>query len=321
MSGHSFYGFIGKSRVVQEVFQLTRKAARTDVTVLIRGASGTGKELVAQAIHELSQRKRKPFIAVNTGSIPPTMVGSELFGHEKGAFTSAISSKKGCFEIAKGGTLLLDEISAMDENMQVSLLRVLETKKIKRVGGSDMINVNVRVITATNKDLWNEALVGRFREDLLFRLEVFTINLPPLRERREDIPLLAEHFLHLYNNEYRRKITKISAEVMEVLLNYNWAGNVRELQNTIQRAMLVCEGNVIEAKDLPARLIASDRHDGTVQIDIGTPLQEAEKIIIEKTLLSLGGNKNRTAKVLGISRKSLYNKMSRYGLLASSPRK
>lgn len=321
MSVNFFNGIIGKSEVMQDVFQLIVKAARTDVTVLIRGASGTGKELVAQAIHELSQRKTKPFIAVNTGAIPPTMVGSELFGHEKGAFTSAISSRKGYFEITKGGTLFLDEISAMDENMQVSLLRVLETRRIKRIGGSDMINVDVRVITATNKDLWNEALAGRFREDLLYRLDVFTINLPPLRERQEDIPLLAEHFLQLYNNEYRRKIKKISAGAMKALLNYDWAGNVRELQNTIQRVILVCEGDVITVNDLPARLVASDRHDGAVQIDIGTSLREAEKTIIEKTLLSLRGNKNKTAKILGISRKSLYNKMSRHGLIASAPGK
>lgn len=318
MSTPSFHGIIGKSTFMQEVFRLIKEAAKTDVTVLIRGASGTGKELVAQAIHELSHRKKKPFIAVNTGAIPPTMVGSELFGHERGAFTGAISSRKGYFEIAKGGTLFLDEISAMEENMQVSLLRVLETKRIRRVGGTVMINVSVRVIAATNKDLWNETQAGRFREDLLFRLEVFTINLPPLRERQEDIPLIANHFLHMYNKEHGRKIEKITAGAMHVLLHYNWAGNVRELQNSIQRAILVCKGRVITPEDLPRRLMAGDYHDSPIQINIGTSLEEAERTIIEKTLQSLGRNKHKTAKVLGISRKTLYNKMSRYGLVLPS---
>jgi DNA-binding NtrC family response regulator len=316
VSGFSFQGIIGESMLMREVFRLITEAAGSDVNVLIKGESGTGKDLVAHTIHNLSRRKGEPFLPVSTSGMPANMVPSQLFGHEREAFTGAISSKKGYFEIARGGTLFIDEISATEESIQICLLRVLETKTLKRVGGGKMIKVNARLIAATNKNLWREVLAGKFREDLLFRLEVFPITLPSLRDRREDLPHLAEHFLRLYNKEYGRRIKKISADAMEVLLNCEWPGNVRELQNTVQRAILVCEDNVITPDHLPPRLITGDHHDGAVQINIGTSLQEAEKRIIEKTFVFLGGNKNETARVLGISRKSLRSKMFRYGISA-----
>ncbi len=262
VSEDSFHGITGKSQEMQRVFRLITLAAETDATVMVLGESGTGKELVATAVQELSNRSDKPFIRVNCGALPETLLESELFGHEKGAFTGAIRQRTGRFEAADSGSIFLDEIGDISPQMQIKLLRVLQQGEFERVGGEKTIKVNVRVITATNKDLMNEVREGRFREDLYYRLRVFPINLPALRQRPDDIPLLAQHFIGKFSARTGKLISGISREAMGRLMSYRWPGNIRELENAVEYAFAVCQERIIGSEDLPVELSSSDAESG-----------------------------------------------------------
>ena len=308
-----FNEIVGKGKGIRQVLEKIREIADIEVPVLITGASGTGKELVARAIHQASERSDKPFIAVNTGAISRDLIISELFGHEKGSFTGAIDQKKGKFEEANGGTLFLDEISTMSETVQIALLRVLENHTIDRVGGKREIPVDVRIVAATNENLETCIANGSFREDLYYRLNVYLIELPPLRERKEDIPLLAEHFIYHFNREYNRKIKNISSEAMAMLKAYGWRGNVRELRNVIIRAMISAKDE-IKPTDLPIHAMKDAMSDEEIRFQAGMSLPEIEKESIIKTMKKVNGNKAKAAELLGISRRSLYNKIAEYGI-------
>lgn len=308
-----FGDIVGKSRGLKNVVKKINQIADVDVPVLIYGESGTGKELVARAIHMASQRREQPFVAVNTGAIPKELISSELFGHEKGAFTGAIDSKKGKFEEASGGTLFLDEISSMSEQVQISLLRVLENQMIERVGGNRVIPVDVRVVAATNEALDELISKGTFRTDLYYRLNVYNIELPPLRDRKDDILLIADYYVNRFNSEYSKTVKGISDEAAEILKSYSWPGNVRELRNIVLRAMISAR-DVIRKKDLPAMLTKGYRPGHEIRIQAGTPLPEIERVSIVKTLQMARGNKLRAAEMLGISRRSLYNKIEDYDI-------
>jgi two-component system response regulator HydG/two-component system response regulator AtoC len=308
-----FDEIIGKGKQIKLVMKKIREIADIDVPVLVTGESGTGKELVARAIHQSSGRSDKPFIAVNTGAIAKDLIISELFGHEKGSFTGAVDQKKGKFEEANGGTLFLDEISTMNESVQIALLRVLENNTIDRVGGKREIPVNVRIVAATNENLENCISEGTFREDLYYRLNVYLIELPPLRERKEDIPLLTEHFIQKFNQEYNRQVKGISQEAMNLLKDYGWRGNVRELRNIILRAMISAKDE-IQKSDLPINTIKGAMPSEEIRFHAGTSLPEIEKESIIKTMKKVKGNKAKAAELLGISRRSLYNKIAEYGI-------
>jgi len=290
------------------VMELAEHVARTDATVLIRGESGTGKELVARAIHANSPRRYAPIIAVNCGGLPETLLESELFGHEKGAFTGAHQQRKGRLETADGGTLFLDEVGSISMKTQVDLLRVLETKEFHRTGGTRTISVDFRIICATNEDLEEAVREGRFREDFYYRINVFTIEVPPLRERRSDIPLLAEHFFRRFARQMETRMTGISPRAMEVLEGYDWPGNVRELSNAIERAMVVGQGRAIQPQDLPLR--TNHRSAGSD----ADSLAEMERRHVAAILDRTDGNVTRTAEILGIDRATVYNKIKKYGL-------
>ncbi|MCX8126817.1 MAG: sigma-54 dependent transcriptional regulator, partial [Dehalococcoidia bacterium] len=273
------------------------------------GESGTGKELIARAIHNLSLRRGKPFVAVSCAALPESLLESELFGHERGAFTGATTQKKGKFEFAHGGTLFLDEIGDISPNVQVHLLRVIEEKEFSRVGGNEPIRVDVRLISATNKDLKKAMEEGKFREDLYYRLNVVGIHLPALRERKEDIPLLAEHFLRKFAMENHKDIKDFSPEAREILLKYEWPGNVRELENAVERAVILARGEYITPEELPGI--------GTTPVVAslaGKSLREVERECIISTLRQTGGNVSEAARILGITRMTLYNKLREYGL-------
>ncbi len=302
----------GNSPKMKLVFRRIKEAASNDVTVLILGESGTGKELVAHSIHNRSKRAKGPFIPVNTGAISRGLVSSELFGHQKGAFTGAIETKPGRFELSHKGTLFLDEISSMDEATQISLLRVLETKKIQRIGGKEFHNVDVRIIAATNEDLMNFQNVSDniIRKDLLHRLSVFTISLPPLRERQNDISILAEELLIEACKQFNKNIEGFSSNTMQSLIEYSWPGNIRELKNVVQRAVLITHDQYIQIEDLPDRIKNNQKQTHEMVISLGTPLKEAEKILIARILEMTNGNRKKTAEILGISRRALYNKMA-----------
>ncbi len=306
-----FGEIIGKSSAIKQVVKKIHEIADIDVPVLISGESGTGKELVARAIHYASSRKEQPFVAVNTGAIPKDLISSELFGHEKGAFTGAIESKKGKFEEAHNGTLFLDEISSMSEPVQIALLRVLESHVIERVGSNRSISINVRIVAATNEDLSAMLEKGTFREDLYYRLNVFSIELPPLRERREDIPLIADYFITQFNREYKKSIQGIEEDALLILMNYSYPGNVRELRNIILRSM-ISASQWIRKKDLPDFVRAKTAPGTEIRFSAGTPLPEVERLTIIKTLKMAKGNKLKAAELLGISRRSLYNKLEEY---------
>jgi DNA-binding NtrC family response regulator len=308
-----FDEIIGKGRQIKLVLKKIREIADIDVPVLITGESGTGKELVARAIHQASKRSDKPFIAVNTGAIAKDLIISELFGHEKGSFTGAVDQKKGKFEEANGGTLFLDEISTMNESVQIALLRVLENHTIDRVGGKREIPVNVRIVAATNENLEDCITDGTFREDLYYRLNVYLIQLPPLRDRIEDIPLLSDHFINNFNQEYNRQIKSISNEAMTLLKNYGWRGNVRELRNVILRAMISAKDE-IKKSDLSIGIVRGTMPGEEIRFHAGTSLPEIEKESIIKTMKKVNGNKAKAAELLGISRRSLYNKIAEYGI-------
>ncbi|HEY7616375.1 MAG TPA: sigma-54 dependent transcriptional regulator [Terriglobales bacterium] len=314
----SLGSLVGSSKKMQELFRLTEMVAPSTASVLITGASGTGKELVARTIHELSPRRTKPFIAINCAAIPETLIESEIFGHEKGAFTGALERRTGCFELAEGGTLLLDEIGVMPVATQAKLLRVLEDRKLRRLGSKVETTVDVRVLAATNKVPEEAVARGELRNDLYYRLNVFNIHMPPLREHKEDLPELVQALLAEMNEKHGRKVGTISEAVLRTFQNYSWPGNVRELRNTLERAIIVCEGAVIETKHLPpgfgqgtVRPAASD--PDAVRLGVGTTVEEAEKLLILKTLEATSNNKTRAAEILGISLKTLHNKLKEYG--------
>jgi len=290
------------------VFDLIEAVADTSVTVLVLGESGTGKELVARAIHRRSPRAAGPFVAVNCGGLPETLIESELFGHERGAFTGAVARHKGRFELAQGGTLLLDEIGEIGPKTQVDLLRVIDSRRYTRVGGTEELTADVRVIAATNRDLQAEVKAWRFREDLFYRLNVVTIRVPPLRERREDIPLLAAHFLEHYAKQMSRPSRSFSPEASALLLSHDWPGNVRELANAVERTVAVGRTEIIQATDLPIEPPPPQ------QAGTGRSLQDVERKHIEAILAETEWNITHAATTLGIDRVTLYNKIKRYGL-------
>ena len=350
-------GIVGKSSAMQRVYDLIRRAAAVDLPVLLAGETGVGKELAALAIHRASSRRHEPFIAVNTGGLSQTLAASSLFGHEKGAFTGADGARKGRFEDAEGGTLFLDEIGTMGRNAQVSLLRVLETNTFRRVGGSDLLTANVRIVAATNQKLRDLVQKGTFLDSLLYRFEVLRIHLPPLRERDGDVELLAQWFVRNFAPELGSDVTGISPDALELLRRYHWHGNVRELRNVIQQAIVLTRsGRVMTVESLPERLRTSPRPaaeharpadlvalsqrgpsaDGTkssaapphesddedaedvVPIPLGMSLADAQKVLIAKTLDKVGGNKARAARILGISRKSLYSRIAQLRIESDS---
>jgi len=299
---------VGESPPMRKVLELVEHVAKTDATVLILGESGTGKEVIARAIHTNSRRRYFPVVSVNCGALPESLLESELFGHEKGAFTGAQYRRKGKIEMADGGTLFLDEVGAIDPKMQVDLLRVLETKELTRIGGTRPIKVDFRVICATNENLEAAVREGRFREDFYYRINVFTIELPPLRARRSDIPALANHFLQRFACQMDKRITRISPEALELLTAYDWPGNVRELSNAIERAMVVGVPPAIRPEDLPLRKpIRSD-------VPSDQSLAEMEKRHIAAVLERAGGNVTQAAEILKVDRVTVYNKIKKYGL-------
>ena len=305
---------IGKSRKMKDVFEILAMAAPSDATVLIQGESGTGKELIANAIHQNSPRAGNPFIKVNCAALPESLLESELFGHERGAFTGAVNMRKGRFELANGGSIFLDEISEMSSAMQARLLRVLQEKEFERVGGMKTIEVDVRVISATNRDLESEVKEGRFREDLFYRLNVISIPIPPLRERKEDIPLLAEHFLSVYSEKNRRQLRGFLPKTLDLFMRYDWPGNVRELENVIERSVIMSRGDHISLDDLPRNIqeLSADLENDNTGVRPGWSMKEVERDLIIKTLEQTGGNKTKAAEILGINRKTLQNKLKEY---------
>jgi DNA-binding NtrC family response regulator len=310
----TFERMIGRSASMHLVYRQIRQAAATDIPVLLSGETGTGKELAAQAIHELSPRSNGPCIPVHIGSLPPDLVASELFGHEQGAFTGALTLRKGCFEHADKGSVFLDEIATIDEKMQISLLRLLETSQFSRIGGQHPVSVDVRVIAASNANLMDEIRSGRFREDLYYRLDVMHITLPPLRERHGDIHLLADHFIKGACDDFQKTIRGVSSDFVTCLEAYPWPGNVRELKNIIQRSVITCPGDILDPGHLPKRLHQFRDQDITMTIRIGMSIEEVEKDLIIRTLEYTGRNRTRTSQILGISRRALYNKIRRHHL-------
>ena len=304
-----FRDLISKSPAMQRVFDLARSAARSQSTVLILGESGTGKELLARAIHAESPRREEPFVAVSCAALTETLLESELFGHEKGSFTGALTRRKGKFESAHGGTLFLDEIGDISPKLQLDLLRVLEERKFFRVGGSEPVEVDVRIIAATNRDLKKSAEEGTFREDLYYRLNVIPILLPPLRDRREDIPLLIDHFLERLNLEMTHRVDSVSPESLAALMRHAWPGNVRELRNVLERGMVVAKGSLILPEDLGLEPV-----NPRPAADVTLSLDEVEHRHIEAVLHHVGGNVTQAARTLDIDRVTLYNKIRKYGL-------
>jgi DNA-binding NtrC family response regulator len=315
---YRFAGILGQSPTMQELFGVVRSLAETDVVALIQGETGTGKELIARAIHYNSPRKGKKFVAVNCGALVETLLESELFGHEKGAFTGAATRRSGVFEVADGGTLFLDEIGEIAPSTQVRLLRVLQEGEFQRVGGTVPIRVNVRVLSATNQDLEELVRKGRFRPDLYYRLKVFPIRVPPLRERAGDIPLLVSHFLEQCNQRMHRRVSGVNPQATALLMAYGWPGNVRELENAVQRMMVVAKGEVLEVQDLPAEIrgeAAGPKESARDLKGIARGSAEiVEKEAIQHALAGTGGNVTRAARSLGISRATLQKKMKVYGL-------
>ena len=311
--GRTFGDIIGRSAAMEEVYRQMRQAAATDIPVLILGETGTGKDLVAEAIHRQSDRRDKTYVPVNMGALPTELVASELFGHEKGAFTGAAERRAGSFEQADEGTVFLDEIGTIDERVQVSLLRLIERKRFHRLGGRRLVSCDVRLIAATNADLMDLVRDGAFREDLFYRLDVFRIALPPLRDRQGDFPQLIDEFVGRYNETFGKSIRGIAPECISLLEAHAWPGNVREFKNVIQRAVLVCEGDVIMVKDLPPRFgLGQGGSQPTVAFRVGTTLDEVEREMIVRTLASTNNNRKRAAELLGISRRALYNRLRKH---------
>lgn len=305
--------FIGKSPAIEKVRALIKKVAVSKISVLITGETGTGKEVVANEIHRESNRAGKPFIPVVCSSLSETLLESELFGHEKGAFTDAVSEHKGKFELADGGTIFLDEIGEINPSVQVKLLRVLQERKFERVGGESPVEVDVRVIAATNKNLEEEVKAGRFREDLFFRLNGIQIEVPPLRERKDDISLFIDSFVGRYAKENGKQNIKVDEKARKAMVRYMWPGNIRELQHAVESAVVLCSDNEITLNDLPEK-ISSFNSSSDIMIPIGSTMEECEKIIIEETLAYCGGNKTKAADILKIGRKTLHRKIDEYGI-------
>ena len=315
-SRFDFSRIIGKGRKMKELFDFLAQVAPSEATVLILGESGTGKELVANAIHHNSPRTQQPFVKVACAALPETLLESELFGHEKGAFTGAIARREGRFQAAHRGTIFLDEVGEMSLAIQTKLLRVLQEREFEPVGSSRTAKVDVRVIAATNKDLGKEIKEGRFREDLFYRLNVIPIHLPPVRERKEDIPALANHFLSLYREKNKKEIKEISPKALDLLIRHDWPGNIRELENCLERAVIVARGELIAPADLPPAIqnLPAGKEDAEIPFPAGISLQEAEKALILKTLEDAGGNRSRAAEILGINRRTLQMKLKEYGM-------
>jgi DNA-binding NtrC family response regulator len=314
---------VGKSRKMQEIFALVERVAPSTASVLITGESGTGKEMVARTLHDLSPRKTKPFVAINCSAIPETLIESEIFGHEKGAFTGALERRAGCFELAEEGTLLLDEIGEMPIATQAKLLRVLEDRKLRRLGSKTETEVNVRVLAATNKVPEEAVANGQLRNDLYYRLNVFNIHMPPLREHKEDLQDLTETLIVDLNEKHGRDIGTVEDEVMKAFQAYSWPGNVRELRNTLERAVILATGRLVETRHLPpgfgaTQVKTADFDPNAIHLGVGTTVEEAEKQLILRTLASTNNNKTRAAEILGISLKTLHNKLKEYGSNGSS---
>ncbi|MDE2828514.1 MAG: sigma-54 dependent transcriptional regulator, partial [Gemmatimonadota bacterium] len=315
----NFGEMVGRSRPMKTVYEMVEKVAETDSAVLVYGESGTGKELVARAIHRRSARREGPFVKVNCGSLPRELVQSELFGHEKGAFTGAIRQKKGKFELAEGGTIFLDEIGDLPLEAQVNILRVLQAKEYDRVGGEETLHADVRVIAATHRVLREMVAEGTFREDLFYRLEVIPIRLVPLRDRKADIPDLVGHFLHKKCEEMNRPLKRLTDRAMAAMVSYTWPGNVRELENVVERTLVLADGNVVDVNDLPLDVEAS-RADVSAEeledsaIPLTRRLEDLERQLIEQALEQAGGVKTKAAEMLGIKTSAFYYKLDKYGL-------
>jgi DNA-binding NtrC family response regulator len=310
-SSDRFGDLIGASRTMREVFGILERVAPTDITVLIQGETGTGKELAARAVHGHSRRAAGPFVVFDCGAVAPNLIESELFGHEKGAFTDAVKARQGAFELADNGTLFLDEIGELAPALQPKLLRALDQREVKRVGAEQIVKVNVRVVAATNRDLEKEVKANRFREDLFYRLSAVSVQLPSLRMHKEDIDLICGHLLAGIAKDAGKKLTGFSPEALAALAAYAWPGNVRELKNVLERAAALCEGTLIEARDL---FLSPGKKNATLEGLSGKTLEEIEKAAIRATLSSVGNNKTEAAKVLGIAYSTLYEKMKKYGI-------
>jgi DNA-binding NtrC family response regulator len=309
-------GMIGESAEIQRLCEQVRLIAPTRATVLIQGESGTGKEVLARAIHLSGPRAKKPFVAVHCAALPENLLESELFGHEKGAFTGAIQRRPGRFETADGGTLFLDEVGEIPLSMQVKLLRVLEEREVTRVGGSQSFKVDVRIIAATNRDLTEEVAEGRFREDLYYRLKVVSFDLPPLRHRRPDIPLLVRHFLEQFAQEHGRPIPRVTKGAMDRLMAHNWPGNIRELRNALENSLVFLRGDEIDIHDLPPQFREEPTVTQTLAFPVGMKLDELETKYLKQTLQMTDGNRTRAAEILGISRRTLQRRLKELGLEA-----
>jgi Nif-specific regulatory protein len=311
---YDFSNIIGNSGPMRQVYEQVTQVARTNTTVLIRGESGTGKELIAHAIHYNSLRAKKQFIKVSCAALPETLIESELFGYEKGAFTGAESRRKGRFELAEGGTIFLDEVGELNPATQVKLLRVLQEREFERLGGTNTVRVNVRVIAATNRDLERAIRDGQFREDLYYRLNVFSIFAPPLRERKADVMLLADHFLRKYASEHGRRIKRISTPAIDMLTSYHWPGNARELENTIERAVLVCDGDVVHGHHLPPALQTAEASGTVLNRSLAESLESFEKDLIQDALKTTRGNCAKAARLLSTTERIFNYKVHKYGI-------
>jgi Nif-specific regulatory protein len=311
---YDFSNIIGTAGPMRQVYEQIAQVAHTNTTVLIRGESGTGKELIAHAIHYNSPRDQKPFIKVNCAALPETLIESELFGYEKGAFTGANTLKKGRFELAEGGTLFLDEIGDINLATQIKLLRVLQEKEFERLGGTTTIRSNVRLITATNKDLEKAMAEGKFREDLYYRLNVFTIFVPPLRDRKADLLLLADHFLQKYSREHKKDIRRISTPAIDMLTAYHWPGNVRELENVLERAVLVCDSAVIHGHHLPPTLQTAQASGTITTLSLSEAVGAYEKDIVIDALKTTRGNRAKAARLLGTTERIINYKVRKYAI-------
>ncbi len=316
-----FSRIIAASPKMKMLLETLAMVAPSDATVLIMGESGTGKEVIANAIHHNSPRSGEPFIKVSCAALPETLLESELFGHEKGAFTGAVARREGRFQLAHRGTIFLDEVGEMSPALQTKLLRVLQEKEFEPLGSARTVKVDIRVITATNRDLEKEVKEGRFREDLYYRLNVVPLVVPPLRERREDIPLLADHFLAIFREKNRKPIKAISGKALDLLVRHDWPGNVRELENVIERAVILARDEVLVPADLPPqiRTFSGEEEQDAFAIPTGMSLDEMERALIVKTLDETGGNRTRASEILGINRRTLQNKLKEYGLAAPHP--
>jgi len=314
---YSFENIIGKSAVMQDIFELIRRASPSDSTILINGESGTGKELVAKAIHFNSPRSNGPFVKMNCAALPEGLIESELFGHEKGAFTGAIRATRGRFELADGGTLLLDEISEIPPSLQAKLLRVLQEKEFERIGSGQTIKVDVRVIATSNRDLRDEVAGGNFRNDLYYRLNVIPIDIPPLRMRKDDIELITRFFLEKSSRNFGVPVKSISNKVLKIFQSYPWPGNVRELENLIERAVVISRNQELKLSDFPPEISSGFTALTPSSLDVGISVGEAERILILKTLKAQAGNKTKAAEILGISARTLRNKLHEYGFVDS----